>query len=163
MTDCVPPPGDSVYELPSLPLTTTWDAFVAVTVNVEELPVVIDVGLAAILTVAVGVLITVTVAVADALPWPLLAVAVYVVVAPGLTICVPPEALRLYALPSLPEIVTCVAFMAVTVRVDVAPDEIEVGFAAIVTAAVFGKLFPLNSAHPEKKRQKGRKLVSMRR
>jgi hypothetical protein len=36
-------------------------------------------------------------------------------------------------LPSLPEIVTCVAFTAVTVKVDELPDAIEPGLAVICT------------------------------
>jgi hypothetical protein len=51
-------------------------AFVAVTVKVDELPDVIEVGLAVMLTVAAGGAVTVTVAVAVALPPAPVAVAV---------------------------------------------------------------------------------------
>lgn len=50
LTVWVPPMGCRVYELPSLPVTVTCVAFVAVMVRTEELPVVIDVGFAAIVT-----------------------------------------------------------------------------------------------------------------
>jgi phage shock protein PspC (stress-responsive transcriptional regulator) len=62
---------------------------VAITVSVEELPEVIDVGLAVMLTVGAG-LVTVTVALAEIFPPVPVAVAVYVVVAVGATDCVPP-------------------------------------------------------------------------
>jgi hypothetical protein len=48
-------------------VTVTAVALLAVTVRVEELPAVIEVGLAAILTVGGG-LVSVTVAVAEAFP-----------------------------------------------------------------------------------------------
>jgi hypothetical protein len=80
--------------------------------------------------------VTVTVAVAVALPPLPLAVAVYVVVAAGVTACVPPAAPRLYVLPSEPLIVTCVAFIAATVRVDEPPAAIDDGAAVIVTVGV---------------------------
>jgi hypothetical protein len=71
-------------------------ALLAVTVNVEELPDVTDVGLAAIATVGTGFVdaLTVTVAVEVAEPPAPVAVAVYVVVADGLTACVPPVGCR---------------------------------------------------------------------
>jgi hypothetical protein len=56
-----------------------------------------------------------------------------VVVALGLTACVPPVPARVYELPSLPDTVTVVAFVAVTVRVEELPAAIEVGLAAMVT------------------------------
>jgi hypothetical protein len=62
----------------------------AVTVNVEEPPAAIEVGLATMLTVGAVLAVTVTVAVADADPPAPVAAAVYVVVAFGLTDCVPP-------------------------------------------------------------------------
>jgi hypothetical protein len=65
-----------VYVLPSVPVTVTWVALVAVTVKIDELPVVIDVGLAAILTVGAGELPTVTVAAAVLFPPVPVAVAV---------------------------------------------------------------------------------------
>lgn len=48
--------------LPSVPVTVTWVALVAVTVKVDELPEVIDVGFAVTLTVGAGEAETVTVA-----------------------------------------------------------------------------------------------------
>jgi hypothetical protein len=82
----------SVYELLSLPVIVTVVAFVAVTVRMDELPAVIEVGLAVIVTVGAWfpVVVTVTVAVAVADPPAPVAVAVYVVVWEGLTDCVPP-------------------------------------------------------------------------
>jgi hypothetical protein len=71
---------------------------VALTVKVEELPAVIDAGLAEIATVGVpGVTtaVTVTPATADAFPPAPVALAVYVVVALGLTACLPPLGDRL--------------------------------------------------------------------
>jgi hypothetical protein len=64
-----------VYELPSVPTTVTPVALVAVTVSVEELPALMDVGLAAMLTVGAGV-VTVTDAVAELVPPVPVAVAV---------------------------------------------------------------------------------------
>jgi hypothetical protein len=57
-----------------------------------------------------------------------------VVVALGLTDCVPPVAWSVYVLPSDPVTVTCVAFAAVTVRVDELPETIAVGLAVMFTA-----------------------------
>jgi hypothetical protein len=54
--------------LPSLPVIVTWVAFVAATVRVDELPAVIEAGLAVIVIVGVGAAVIVTVAVAEALP-----------------------------------------------------------------------------------------------
>jgi hypothetical protein len=75
-----------------LPATVTDVALLAVTVSVEEPSEVIDVGLAAMETVGAGfvVALTVTVAVEAIVPPAPVAVAVYVVVADGLTDCVPP-------------------------------------------------------------------------
>jgi hypothetical protein len=56
-------------------VTVTVVALLATTLSVDELPEVIDVGLAAILTVGAG-LVTVTVAVAETFPPAPLAVAV---------------------------------------------------------------------------------------
>jgi hypothetical protein len=69
-------------------------AFVAVTLNVEELPVTMEDGFAVINTVGVGLAVTVTVAVAVVIPPGPVAVAVYVVVAAGVTACVPPLAIK---------------------------------------------------------------------
>ena len=60
-------------------------------------------------------------------------VAVYVVLADGVTDCVPPLACRSYELPSDPLIVTCVALVAATVNVDELPATTVVGFPAMVT------------------------------
>jgi hypothetical protein len=72
----VPPAAARVYELPSLPDTVTEVAFVAVTVRVEELPVAIEVGFAAMVTVGAGPVLTVTFAVAVTVPPAPVAVAV---------------------------------------------------------------------------------------
>jgi hypothetical protein len=57
-------------------VTVTWVALAAVTVKVEELPEVMDVGLALIFTVGAGELATVIVAVAVLFPPDPVAVAV---------------------------------------------------------------------------------------
>jgi hypothetical protein len=62
--------------LPSVPVTVTPVAFVAVTVNVDELPEAIVVGLAVMPTVGAGAGVTVTVVPADAFPPAPVAVAV---------------------------------------------------------------------------------------
>lgn len=103
MTACVPPFADSEYELPSLPVKVTLVAFVAVTVRVDELPDVTDVGFAMMAIVDAGFDVTVTVALAVALPPVPTDDAVYVVVTVGVTICVPPLAGKEYELPSLPD------------------------------------------------------------
>jgi hypothetical protein len=54
VTAFVPPPAGKVAELPSLPVTVTCVALPAVTVRVEEVPAVTDVGLAEMLTVGGG-------------------------------------------------------------------------------------------------------------
>ena len=43
--------GDNVYELPSVPVSVTFVAFMAITVRMDELPAVIEVGFAAMVTV----------------------------------------------------------------------------------------------------------------
>jgi hypothetical protein len=80
----------------SVPVTFTLVTLVATTVKIEELPAVIAVGLAMIVTVGGGVLdpVIVTIAVAVTVPPAPVAVAVYVVVAAGVTACVPPVAAR---------------------------------------------------------------------
>jgi hypothetical protein len=133
LTACVPPLTDKVYELPSLPVSVTVVALVAVTVKMDELPAVIDVGLAVIVTVGAGLGVTVTVAVAEVFPPAPVAVAVYVVVALGVTLCVPPVDCRVYELPSLPVTVTPVAFVAVTVNRDELPAVIDAGLAVMLT------------------------------
>ena len=113
-------------------------AFVADTVNVEELPAVIDIGLARIFTVGVMAAATVTVDEAVLAPPGPVAVAVYVVVVVGLTAWVPPPACRVYELPSLPVTVTWVAFDAATVNMDVLPLATDVGLAAMFTVGAGG-------------------------
>jgi hypothetical protein len=68
LTACVPPVACRVYALPSDPVTLTKVAFVAVTVKIDELPDVIEAGLALMPMVGEGFAVTVTVAVAEALP-----------------------------------------------------------------------------------------------
>jgi hypothetical protein len=136
LTTCVPPVAERVYELPSVPVTVTPVAFVAVMVKVDEvveLPVKSVGGFAPIVTVGAGDALTVTVEVAVVDPPVPVAVAVYVVVALGLTFCVPPVAGKVYELPSVPVTVIPVAFVAVTVSIDELPAEIEVGFALMPT------------------------------
>jgi hypothetical protein len=70
-------------------------ALAAVTVNVEELPGTIDAGLALMVTVGCGFGVTVTVAEALVVPPGPVAIAVYVVVAAGITTCAPPVADKL--------------------------------------------------------------------
>jgi len=88
----VPPVAPTVYVDPSEPVSVTCVAFVAVIVRIDELPAVIDEGVAVIVTVGVADPADETVMVEFAVaepPGPV-AVAVYVVVAAGLTVCVPP-------------------------------------------------------------------------
>jgi hypothetical protein len=81
-------------------------AFVAVTVKMDESPDVIDVGLAEMLTVgAAGTTVTVA-ALVEVFPPVPVAVAVYVVVAVGLTDIVPPVTDKVCVLPSVPATVT---------------------------------------------------------
>ena len=53
LTDNAPPPAASVRLLPLVPVIVIPVALLAVTVKVEELPLVIDMGLALIVTVGV--------------------------------------------------------------------------------------------------------------
>lgn len=73
-------------------MSVTLVALVAETVRTDELPAVIDTGLAIIVTVGGTAGPRVTVAVAVTVPPGPIAVAVYVVVVVGLTDCVPPLA-----------------------------------------------------------------------
>jgi hypothetical protein len=76
-TDCVPPLAGKLYVLPSVPVTVTWVAFAAITINTDDAPEAIDVGLAVMLTVgATAGGSTVTVAVAEIFPPAPVAVAV---------------------------------------------------------------------------------------
>jgi hypothetical protein len=76
LTARVPPLAATLYELPSEPVTVTWVARVAVMVRMDELPGVMAVGLAEIVTVGGGFAVIVTVAVAVADPPAPVAVAV---------------------------------------------------------------------------------------
>ena len=62
--------------LPSVPVSVTCVEFVAVTVKMDELPDVIEAGLAVIVTVGVGFGVTVTVVVAEVFALDPVAVAV---------------------------------------------------------------------------------------
>ena len=119
--------------MPSFPVTATPVALVAATVNVDELPDVIVVGFAMMVTVGAEIDVTVTTAVAEIVPPAPVAAAVYVVVAVGLTAWVPPLDCKVYSLPSLPVSLTWVAFAAITVKVDELPAVIEAGLAVMVT------------------------------
>ena len=77
--------------------------------------------------------VTVTRTVASTLPPLPEAVAVYVVVKVGLTACVPPVGCNVYVAPVVPASVTSVEFVAATVRVEIPPEEMEVGLAVIFT------------------------------
>jgi hypothetical protein len=77
-------------------------------------------------------------------------------VAVGLTACVPPFAVRLYELPSLPATVTVVALDAVTVKVEGAPAATDVGLAVIATVGAAVAWPDTFVPHPEKSRQKDR-------
>jgi hypothetical protein len=107
--------------------------FVAVTVRLVELPAVIVGELAVKVTTGRAAGVTVTAVVAEIFPPPPVAVAVYVVVAVGLTDCAPPFEARVYELPSVPVTATAVALVAVTVSVEELPEVIDVGLAAILT------------------------------
>jgi hypothetical protein len=120
-----------LYELPSVPVTVTEVALVALTDSVEDAPAAIEAGLAKIPTV--GAAPTVTIAVAVVLPPEPVAVTVYVVVTFGLTDCDPPVAARLYELPSFPATVTFVALAAVTDKVEDLPVTMAVGLAVMLT------------------------------
>jgi len=56
-TDVVPPPAAIVRLLPLVPVIVIAVALLAVTVKTEELPLVIDVGLALIVTVGASELV----------------------------------------------------------------------------------------------------------
>jgi hypothetical protein len=75
-----------------------------------------------------------------------------VVVAAGLTACVPPLGCRVYELPSLPATVTVVALVAITVKVEELPAATDAGLASIATVGA-GDLLPmLIPAHPASRR-----------
>ena len=54
----------------------------------------------------------------------------------------------MYVVPSLPTTVTCVALVAVTVRVDELPAAIEVGLALMATVGIGDVLIRLPFTHP---------------
>jgi len=124
-------------------VTTTCVESVAVTVRIEELPAVIDVELALMVTVGdeFDAEPTVTVTVAVTFPVGPVAVAVYVVVEAGLTVSVPPLAASLNELPSEPVTCTLDASVALIVKVVELPAVIEVDEAAILTVAACVVLF----------------------
>lgn len=68
-------------------------------------------------------------------------------VAVGLTVCVPPVDCMVYVLPSDPVTVTCVAFVADTVKVDELPAVIVVGLEVMLTVGV-GVLVKVAPPHP---------------
>ena len=111
-------------------------ALLAVTFRSAELSAGMGFGEAVMLTVGAGN--TVTIAEALAVPPDPVAVAVYVVVAEGLTAFVPPEAATRKLLPSLPLTDTELEYVATTVRLDAAPAAIEVGLAPMVTVGAGG-------------------------
>lgn len=78
-------------------------ALTALTVRTDELPTVMDVGFAVMLTVGGAVAVTVSVALAEVVPPRPVAPAVYVVVEVGWTDWVPPLGGRVYVVPSLPD------------------------------------------------------------
>ena len=134
LTDTVAPFGPKVRWLLLLPTSVTCVALVAVTVTTEELPLVMDWGLAAMVTVGADVLtVMVIVTLAEAVPPDPVAVAVYVVAEVGLTVMDPPEAATVRLLPLLPVMVIPVALVAVTVKTEELPFVIDVGLALMVT------------------------------
>src|SRR5437588_4956659 len=97
---------------------------------------------------------TVTVAAAEAEP-PLepVAVAVYVVVCVGETLTVPPVlAMAMLLLSTLLVTVTWLAFCAVTVSVELCPEEICAGLALMVTVGGGGPVFTVKFSVDEKKK-----------
>src|SRR3954447_9981242 len=93
--------------------------------------------------------LTTTVAFAFAVPVPPVAVAVNLVVLPGVTVRVPPMPGSVNVLPSEPATVICVELSAVTVKVDVDPASTTTGLALTATWGAVERSLPLNSAHPE--------------
>jgi hypothetical protein len=89
LTASEPPLAGTVVVTPP-PLTVTVVAFVALTLRSDEFEAVIEEGVAAIVTVGDGFGVTVIRMELVLLPPAPVAVAVYVVDAAGLTVCVPP-------------------------------------------------------------------------
>jgi hypothetical protein len=136
LTVAFPPVAPSVSLLPLVPVIVIPVAFLAVTLKTEELPLVIEVGLALIVTVGLtdpAPVSTVIVTEAEAVPPEPVAVAVNLVVEVGLTDTTPPPAAIVRLLPLVPVIVIPLAFLAVTLKTEELPLVIEVGLALIVT------------------------------
>ena len=138
LTDTDPPLAPIARLLPLLPAMVMPVALVAVTVRTEELPFVIDVGLALIVTVGGPdppdePVVTVIMTEDEAVPPGPVAVAVYVVAEVGLTETDPPPAAMVRLLPLLPVMVIPVAFWATTVRTVEVPLVIDAGLALMET------------------------------
>jgi hypothetical protein len=86
--------------------------------------------------------LTTTVAFAVAVPEFPVAVAVNLVVLPGVTVKAPPVPGSVNVLPSEPAIVICVELSAVTVKVDVDPTGMTTGLALTATSGVVDRLLP---------------------
>jgi len=71
-----------------------------------------------------------------------------VVVAVGLTACVPPLGEREYELPSLPATVTLVALVAITVKVEELPAATDAGLAVMATVGAEDGLLVRPPTHP---------------
>lgn len=133
-TDWEPPAVGKSYLLPSVPVMLTWVAFAAVTVNVDEAPFVTVAGAAEMVTVGGAALaLTFTVTLAVALPSAPVAVAVYEVVLLGETDWDPPVDCKVYWLPSVPAMLTWVAFVAATLSVEGDPATTGLGVAVMLT------------------------------
>ena len=118
--------------MPFEPVTFTEAVLVSVTVKVTDCPELMVVELAVIEIVGRLLDETVIVVLDDALvPDDPVALAVYVVVAEGDTVMVPPEVESVYDEPSEPETLTAVAFEAVTVSVSEVPGAMEL-LAAVI-------------------------------
>jgi len=129
-------------------VTVTAVASVAATVKVVGLPGDTAVGLAEIVTVGFATAFTVTEVDAVAEPPGPFAVAVYVVVAAGLTDFVPPFPDRVKLLLSVPVTVTDSAFVAATVSVEALPAVTEVGLAEIDTVGLAAGPELCETPHP---------------
>jgi len=132
VTVTVPPLEASVYVVPSDPATDTFVALLAVTVRVSELPWVIVLLAAEIDTVGLAAA-TLIATWAVVLPCEFVAVAVYVVVAVGATVMVPPAYETMYLVPFDPATLTEAAFDAVTVSVSDCPEEMLLELAVMET------------------------------
>jgi len=134
----------------------------ATTVRVDEAPAATVEGLAERVTVVAAGALTVTVAeaVAGVVPAPPVAVAVYVVVADGVTVCDPPVPGMEYLLPSEPVITTADALCAETFRTEDVPDATEPGVAASATVGAAAPAPTTVVPQPARNRIRGRKQVS---